>query len=142
MPVTADQLTEPVGPLAPSLFPGDTPVAYTGRLAAYLTDAEARVAGANLSAADADAAVVAWAEYRAWKAVAVRLTATPATASFVDQGARTNTTEQLRQAVANREAALAAFRALLPDAAEPPGLPSAARHPGASGSTPIVYAHW
>jgi hypothetical protein len=77
MSVTVAKLKQPEGELEPSLFPaGDIDT----RLVAYIADGVTRAA--DLSGDAKDAAVTAWAYYRAYAAVVQSLSITPSERSF------------------------------------------------------------
>lgn len=101
MPVTAVQLREPQGPVAPSFFPGESAADLDVRLVAYITDGEAQVdafaaaSGLTVGTEDRDAAVRNWALYRAYDAVANRLATSPLSVGLSDQGDRRYDKEQI-----------------------------------------------
>jgi hypothetical protein len=64
-------LLSPEGPIEASFFPSDSSDDLNARLAAYITDGSSRVGG--LLAADQDDATQAWALWRAFDAIALRL---------------------------------------------------------------------
>jgi hypothetical protein len=79
MAVDGTQLISPVGEIDPSLFPSDGENELPERLDAYLLEAEGKVTGVS------DEGKKAWAYYRAYRAIYIRLSSTPS-ARFDDQG--------------------------------------------------------
>lgn len=95
MAVVPTQLLEPVGLLSPALFAaGAEPAAV---LAAYLADADERLAAAGVSdGAARDRFARAWAYHRTYAAAVDRMSAAPLSGSLADEGSVTRSVEQLR----------------------------------------------
>lgn len=144
MPLTAAAFPKLVRALASSLTPGEDAAAVVG---GYLAAAYAQLAAVPAAAMDAavrDAAAGWWAAYQVWDDIATRMTTTPASVTLVDQGSRAYTAEQVRQAVANRDGALARYNALVPAVAEAPGTNVGAGGGAgvrASTATPITFVY-
>lgn len=137
MAVTAPDLTAPAGELDRAiLFPADDAGAFTARLTAYLAQGEAKAA-AITDADTKDAAVTAWAYYRAYDAVATRMLAEPATQDFADAGGIGFTGEQLAGMQALAATKRAEFDGLVADAeaVQAPG----AHLPSASASNDVTW---
>lgn len=91
-------LIEPVGPVQHAMFPGDArgdetePGTLEYRVAAYRDDGVNKVATITMAnpgiVLDEDAAVAAWARYRAFEARYIALSTQPATVSVTDQGGK------------------------------------------------------
>lgn len=79
MAISGSNLVSPMGEIDPSLFPDDDENQLLERLDSYLTEAEGKSAGVS------DNGKKAWAYYRAFRAVFIRLSSTPG-ASLDDQG--------------------------------------------------------
>ena len=79
MAVSGMDLVAPSGEIDKSLFPSDSEMELMERLESYLTEAEGKKIGVS------DAGKKAWAYYRAFRAVFIRLSSTPS-ARFDDQG--------------------------------------------------------
>lgn len=141
MPLAPADLLEPKGPIAPSFFPGEDTTALTARLQAYLDDGVARAAAAGLGADVSDRAVRAWAEYRVWNAIVLRMSTESASVTIQDQGARTRTNDQLKNIVQARDAALAMWNAAVPapDEVSDTGIVGGFVGRGTSGSTANVF---
>jgi hypothetical protein len=94
MAITSADLLAPLGDIEPSFFPSDDPAALDARLNAYIADGEAQAAAAQVPEVNTDAAVEAWAYYRAYKAIWLRLSEAPSSLSMIDQGSRSRTDQQ------------------------------------------------
>lgn len=88
MAVTPQQLLAPVGEIESSFFPTDDDV--TARLQHYVDDALAKEPTAS------DDAVKAWAYHRAYRAIYVAMSASPATATLNDEGSRSYLVTQIQ----------------------------------------------
>lgn len=122
MSVTDANLTSPVGELDPAvLFPGESAGDFTDRLDAYIR--QGVIEAVALSGAEQDVAVTRWAYYRAYDAVAQRLTATAQSISLSDQGSRTYTLGQADRFQAKAAAYRALFDAGLATDSVDPGTP-------------------
>ncbi|HEY7234904.1 MAG TPA: hypothetical protein VH539_12190 [Gemmatimonadaceae bacterium] len=94
MSITPADLLAPVGEIEPSFFPSDDDATLEARLQAYIDDGEAQAANAAVPDEGTDQAVEAWAYYRAYKAIWLRLSEAPSSLSFTDQGSRSRTDQQ------------------------------------------------
>lgn len=79
MAVDGTDLISPAGEIDPSLFPDDGENELPERLDAYLLEAEGKKSGVS------DEGKKAWAYFRAFRAIFIRLSSTPS-ATFDDQG--------------------------------------------------------
>ena len=118
MAVTAADLTSPVGEIEPAvLWPGELGATTTERLTAYVADGELQAA--DLSAgASRDAAVKAWAYYRAYMAVYIRLTAEPTSKTINDQASESFSVQQIQNWKDMADAKLATFTELVDEATD------------------------
>lgn len=80
MAIKASDLIEPKGEIAPNFFPGDDSAGLTQRLRVYLEAGYGQAGAAN------DDAAKAYAYARAYRAVFLRLSSTPASAEAAGQG--------------------------------------------------------
>lgn len=92
MAVLPEDLIQPTGELESAWFPADDEAALEARLTAYIAE------GADLSAEadDPDAATTAFAYWRSYEAVYLRLSGSPASVGIVGHMNRQYTQEQLR----------------------------------------------
>lgn len=95
MPLTSVDLLAPTGDIEASFFPKDDAPVLGERLDAYLAEGYAK-ASALTAPADRDAAALAWAYHRAYRAIAARLAAQPATVSLDGGMSRTYTAAQVQ----------------------------------------------
>jgi hypothetical protein len=91
--VEVQDVLEPNGPIQAGMFPADTTEkALNDRIQAYLDDGMARVAAFRVANPTTtltdDAAVRAWASYRAFEARYFTLSTNPADVNLTDQGGR------------------------------------------------------
>jgi hypothetical protein len=114
--IDADALLVPVGDLDPDvLWPGDTESDVISRLSAYITDGYTQAASITDSA-QRDAAVKAWAYYRAYSGLYVQLAAASSSVTLNDQLTVSSSTSAQLDAIAGLRAEwLAAFQRLLAD---------------------------
>jgi hypothetical protein len=102
VPVSPTDLLAPKGEVTSSLFPGEDAALLETRLEGYIDEGEAR-------SSDEDA-VLAWAYYRVYHAVYVRLTTTASTVSFADQGSHSFLMTQIENVGRLRDQYLQQFR--------------------------------
>ena len=114
MPLTVADLIEPVGELAPDLFPDDTAEQFTARVDAYRLDGAARATAAEMSGTTADDAAAQWAYHRAYSAKYRLMVSSPASASKVDEGSKATLASQIDAWRVLADAALARFHTLTP----------------------------
>lgn len=117
MAVAAADLKSPAGEIEGAvLWPGETDSQVTARLSAYVADGETQAA--EIAAGSRDAAVKAWAYYRAYMAVYMRLTAEPSTVTVNDQATVSMLVTQIQNWKDLADAKLASFTDLLDSATE------------------------
>lgn len=91
------ELLAPKGELEPALFPLLTVQALASLIAAWLDEGYTRATDAGITdTTKADRAAEAFAYWRAFDSALQRIIASPTTASFVDKGSSTYSSEQLR----------------------------------------------
>lgn len=86
MSLEPTQLIAPEGEIEPAMFPTDTAEQLAHRVQAYITAGTEKASADGVDAGDLDDAARAWAYYRAFRAVFVRLSATPSSITLNDQG--------------------------------------------------------
>lgn len=111
MAVTLADIKAPTGEVESWLFPRELDAAVDARLTAYLEEGEAKVADTDYP--NPDAIVTAWAYFRVYDAVYLRLTTNASTRSLADQGSQQWTTAQIDAVRARRDAKLALIPAEL-----------------------------
>lgn len=134
MAVVPADLRAPKGEIEPAFFPKEDEAALDARLSAYIEAATAALP-AGLAAETADAGVTAYAYYRAFRAVWLRLSAAPSSMSFNDQGSRSFTASQIDNFRAASESYLEAWNAILGTVAVVTSLPAG------SQTTPIEFTY-
>lgn len=92
MAITAEDLIQPTGELEPAWFPADDEAAFEERLGAYIAEG----AEASAEAEDTDAATRAFAYWRAYEAVYLRLSGSPASVGIVGHLNRQYTQAQVQ----------------------------------------------
>ena len=95
-----------------ALWPRVTPTQVTAKFTAWLADAETQVSG--LAADLKDSATRAWVKYRAWDDVYQIRLGNPSSIAVEGRGSSGFTQGQIDAALAERDAALAAFEAITP----------------------------
>lgn len=120
------QLIAPEGEIEPAMFPGDSPTALADRVQAYITAGTDKATADGVAAGDLDAAARAWAYYRAFRAVFVRLSASPSSVSLANQGGSSRTTSQISEFAALAEGWRTDYLALVPEAPPPRTVPQSA----------------
>lgn len=124
--LTPDQLLEPIGDIAPELFPGKDAAALDTMLQAYLTDGYARIPATVVDTVVRDRAAMAWSYARAYRNVLMRLSRTPATVSIANEGSQTILGEQIRTFAKLATRWELDYDAIIGDAPTPDDTPSAA----------------
>jgi hypothetical protein len=115
--VQAEELLSPTGRLQPKvLWPGVSPEDVNEKLEAFLTEAAVKVADLE-DATDVDTATTAWAYYRAFDEVYLRLVGLPSTVDFRDEGSGSYLVTQMNLMKELRDQALVEFTAILDAAA-------------------------
>ena len=136
MAVTPATVRSPVGLVEPAMFPAEDMVALDERLAAYIAEGESHAT--PIAAADEnDDAVKAWTYWRAFTAVFIRLSASPASVTMNDQGGKQHLVTQIenfREMAAEQRARFDALILAAADVEEVVPLPIAP----ASGATRTV----
>lgn len=130
--IESSDLLSPLGPIEPSMFPADTPDDLQARLAAYITDGAAR--SAQFTGADQNDAMTAWALWRAFDAIALRLSTTFASATNDDGTSRSYTSAQAKLMRDRANEQLATFRSFTLSEA-----PSGTVTPAQSGAVGIEF---
>jgi hypothetical protein len=124
--LTAGSLRSPTGDLGDSLFPGESSGQLDSRLQGYLDDGYAKAGAAGVTDPDdQDEIAKAWAYYRAYNAVYIRMLNNPSTVTMERQGSASTLWSQIEAMGKLADAALANYRELLPAdiGAGPPSLP-------------------
>lgn len=130
MAVVVADLTSPTGELDRTvLFPGDDASAFTARLTAYIAQGVTEATAESIAAGDVDAAVTAWAYYRAYDAVYQRLAASPLSVTLSDQGGSSYGASQAGHFKALAEAKLAEFEGLAEPTTTEPSTPVSRSRP-------------
>ena len=130
MAVTAEDLMQPYGELEGAWFPSDDGVALEARLTAYIAEGAEKASAAD----DVDAAATAFAYARAYEAVYLRLSGSPASVGIVGHMNRQYTQEQVRAFRAKAAEWRAVFEGHVLGASE-----SAGGSAPASRQTPISF---
>lgn len=114
MAVLPADITSPKGELDRTvLFPGESSADFTAQLQAYIDQGSLKAA--DLTDPDEqDAAVTAWAYYRAYDAVATRMIASRSSMSLPDQGSVSTTAAQIGLMAEKAAAKLAEYVVLVP----------------------------
>lgn len=126
MALTPNDLLEPIGDLAPELFPGKDAAAIDTMLSAYLADGYARIPTTIVDTASRDGAALAWAYGRAYRNVLRRLSRTPATVSIANEGTTTMLQKQIETFAKEAQRWEAEYTSIIGDAPAPDDTPSAA----------------
>lgn len=86
MNVTPGDLLAPVGNLLPGHFPGEDEPTIETRLSGYITEGNTVAQAAQVENTDLDAAIIAYAYYKAYSAIYVRMLGDPASQAMEEQG--------------------------------------------------------
>jgi hypothetical protein len=113
--LTPGDLRSPTGDLGDSLFPGESPSKLEERLQGYLTEGYAKAAALAYTGEDADDVARAWAYYRAYHAVYVRMLNEPSTVQIEGQGQKSSLWPQIEAMGKLADAAKATYEDLLPE---------------------------
>lgn len=126
MALTPNDLLEPIGDLAPELFPGKDAAALDTMLSAYLADGYSRIPTTIVDTVSLDSAARAWAYGRAYRNVLRRLSRTPATVSIANEGSTTILQKQIDTFDKEAQRWEAEYTSIIGDAPAPDDTPSAA----------------
>lgn len=115
MTISPGDLRSPTGDLGDSLFPGESSSDLETRLGGYLDEGYAKAddAGVTLEA-DKDELATAWAYYRAYRAVYVRMLNAPSSVEMSEQGSKAHLWSQIEAMGKLADNALSTYRGLLP----------------------------
>ena len=94
MPLTHANILQPGGDVEPKLFPHLTQSALESRITSYLTEGATRAADLAVSSTDVERYTLAWAYYRTYFSIYIRLKGTPAKAAIDGQGDRSYDAKQ------------------------------------------------
>lgn len=115
--ISPGDLRSPTGDLGDSLFPGESSGDLDTRLQGYIDEGEAKATAAGVDVADLEDAVKAWAYYRAYYTVYVRMLNAPSSVEMQGQGSKAHLWSQIEAMGKLADTALAGYRDLLPPAA-------------------------
>lgn len=113
--LTVEQLIAPAGEIERAMFPDDDGDQLKARVTIWLNEATSRVAA--VAAAEVDNATRAYVNFRAFRAVYLRLSALPTSVSITDEGSHGYTADQAVRFGKLADEAYAEFIALVPSAA-------------------------
>lgn len=116
--ISPGDLRSPTGDLADSLFPGESASQLEARIQGYIDEGAAKDAVVSLTGTDLDDALKAWAYYRAYSAVYVRLLNNPSTVVVSEQGQTSSLWSQIEGFSKLADQWLAYYRQALPASVE------------------------
>lgn len=115
--ITPGDLRSPTGDLGDSLFPGESSGKLDERLQGYIDEGAAKAAAASVIGEDASDLAKAWAYYRAYHAVYVRMLNDPSSVEMAGQGSKSSLWSQIEAMGKLADAAKATYEDLLPEVA-------------------------